>query len=877
MIADQHRRVKVLVEMASRRPPEERAAFLDSACRGDDALRAEVESLLACDTPTGGLVDPGEGWLADRLRELLGTGMGDPAGAADADEALVGRRIGRYQVARLLAAGGMGAVYEAEQESPRRTVALKIMRCALASRSAQRRFEYESQILASLRHPWIAQVYEAGVHREPGAPPLPWFAMELVPGATPITTYAREQGLDVRRRLELFAKVCEAVHHGAMKGIIHRDLKPSNILVDTGGEPKIIDFGVARATDSDLAATLCTEAGQLIGTLQYMSPEQVGGALHHESIRSIASIESITGGAPASPHDLDTRSDIYALGVVLYELLCGRPPYDVSACPVLDAARLIREAPPPRPATLDRSLRGDIETILLKALEKDRARRYQSALELGRDIRRFLAGEAILARPPSAAYQMRVFARRHKAAFGALAAVITVLAGAVVAVSILAVQLRAERDRAEAEATRALAAEADAEAIAEFQSGQLAGIDPAQMGQQIDADLEAMLRDSLARRGASPAEIETAAAELHRLLAELNPTDLALRTLEANYFDRTLAAIDDQFADRPLVQARLLQTVASMLRGLGLFDRAMAPITTAVEIRNHKLGETHVDTISSLIEIGFLLQRQDRHEEAEAYLRRAVAAARRGPGEAHRITVEAINAMGVLLHGTGKYAESEQLFREAMQVGRRVLDDNDKLAMTLIGNLGFALERQERDTEAEPLYRGTLARRQAKWGLDDGFTLWAVYRLGTVLRKQGRLEEAEQHLLEAVDGFARIRGNDYWRRQWALAELGMALDAAGRVEEAEKRWREAAASSRRSTPPAPGDTAVFLLGHARVLTALGRLSEAEENLLEARRMLQPPGVALPPGAKDLGAGDFDAALAMAFADLYEVWESRHRP
>ena len=263
------------------------------------------------------------------------------------------KRIGPYRIKSVIAAGGMGTVYEATQEHPRRTVAVKVMNQGITSRTALRRFEYEAQLLARLRHQGIAQIYEAGTHDD-GHGGVPFFAMEYIPNAKPITKYANEKKLGTRERLRLLIQVCDAVHHGHQKGIIHRDLKPSNILVDSQGQVKVIDFGVARSTDSDLAVTtLQTDVGQLIGTLQYMSPEQ----------------------CEADPHDIDTRSDVYALGVVCYELLCGRLPYDISRVAMHQATRVIREQQPTKLSTLKRTLRGDVETVALKALEKDRERR----------------------------------------------------------------------------------------------------------------------------------------------------------------------------------------------------------------------------------------------------------------------------------------------------------------------------------------------------------------------------------------------------------------------------------------------------------------------------------------------------------------------
>ncbi|MBL6997215.1 MAG: serine/threonine protein kinase [Phycisphaerales bacterium] len=347
------------------------------------------------------------------------------------------REIGQYKVRRVIGSGGMGTVYEAIQESPRRKVAIKVMRSGVTSRSAMRRFEYESQILGRLSHPCIAQVYEAGTHDD-GTGGVPYFAMEYIVGAKTLLEYAKQKDLNVSDRLILFEQVCDAVHHGHLKGIIHRDLKPDNILVDSSGNPKIIDFGVARATDSDMAVTtLQTNVGQLIGTVQYMSPEQ----------------------CEADPDLIDARSDVYSLGVILYELLTGQPPYNLSSIPIYEATRLIREQQPTKMTTISDGIGGDLETVVSKSMEKDRDRRYQSAYELGQDITRFLENEPIHARRASMVYQLKMFARRNR---GIVATVMTI-AVALVLATVVSVYSSIRASQAETKAIvdrdRAVAAE----------------------------------------------------------------------------------------------------------------------------------------------------------------------------------------------------------------------------------------------------------------------------------------------------------------------------------------------------------------------------------------------------------------------------------
>ena len=308
--------------------------------------------------------------------------------------------IGHYRVVCLLGEGGMGAVYEAEQDNPRRPVALKLIRPGLVSPSLLKRFAQEAQILGRLRHPGIAQIYEAGL-AEDGQP---FFALEFVRGL-PLDEYAGRERLGTAARLELLARVCDAVQHAHDHGVIHRDLKPGNILVDEAGQPKVLDFGVALADDDLRSSTDRTRTGQLVGTLTYMSPEQVA----------------------ADPSAVDARSDVYTLGLILFELLAGRLPYELEHLSLPEAALVIREREPARLGSADSTFRGDVETIAGKALEKDKARRYSSAGDLAADLRRYLRHEPIRARPPSALYQLSKFARRHQALVGAVLGVFAAL------------------------------------------------------------------------------------------------------------------------------------------------------------------------------------------------------------------------------------------------------------------------------------------------------------------------------------------------------------------------------------------------------------------------------------------------------------------
>jgi eukaryotic-like serine/threonine-protein kinase len=380
--------VEDLFQQAAELFPEQRAAFLDEHCDGNAGLRSAVEELLDFDAKAQSAPAFLQSPVAD-ARALLPLSTAVPAS------------FGRYRILRICGEGGMGVVYEAEQDNPRRTVALKVIGPGLVSVEHAKRFNHEAQILGRLQHPGIAQVYDAGIVEDG----RPFFAMEFIRG-TPLDEYARDRGLDAAACLDLMARVCHAVQHAHDRGVIHRDLKPGNILVDESGQPKVVDFGVAHVAAADLLRTMSrTQTGQLLGTLSYMSPEQIA----------------------ADPSGLDARSDVYALGVILFELLAQRLPYRLEQLPVHEVARVIQQQEPSRLGSINSHCRGDVEIIVAKALEKDKTRRYATAHDFASDIRRYLSGEAIVARPPSALYQLQKFAKRNKALVGGVLGVIAAL------------------------------------------------------------------------------------------------------------------------------------------------------------------------------------------------------------------------------------------------------------------------------------------------------------------------------------------------------------------------------------------------------------------------------------------------------------------
>ncbi len=800
--------------------PTEAVEVLTRECGDDAVLREEVESLLAYATAPG------------------------PAGVAEPQGP--GRRVGKFLLRRVIASGGMGTVYEALEEYPRRVVALKVMRAGIASPQALRRFEHEAQVLARLRHPGIAHIYEAGVHEEEGAA-VPYFAMELVPDGLPITAHAEQRGLSTRDRLELFARVCDAVHHGHQRGIIHRDLKPSNILVDPAGQPKVIDFGVARSTDSDLAVTtLQTDAGQIIGTLRYMSPEQCA----------------------ADPHDLDIRSDVYALGVVLYELLTGRPPYDLSRAPLHEAARLIREQPPARPSTIVRALRGDLETIALKALEKDRRRRYGSAAALAEDARRYLRSEPIMARPQSMAYQVRMFARRNRAVFnGAIALLIVLLLGAGTSTWGFVGQ-RAQRLSAEQRGR-------ELEQIAEFQAHLLSGIDAELMGARLREDLLSEARAVRERAGLEPARIDAVAAELERLLAGVNFTNVGVKSLDRNVLQRALRAIDEQFAGQPAVQARLLHTAAQTFEELGLYDEALPPQRRALQIRRQVLGDDDPATIESISNVGVVLHMQGLHEDAEPYYREALERRRRALGDDDPRTLSSTSLMGAFLYAQGRLAEADLVWRDTLDRQRRVLGDDHPDTLSSITNMGIVLLAQSdpeaaepyvrealdksrrilgddhpetlaainnvagllwkegRHADAEPYAREALERSRRVLGDDHPYTLQRIHNLGKVLQDQGKLADSEPILQEALDTSRRVLGDDHPVTLGSMHSFGMLRRAQGRLSDAEPYLRKAMEGSRRAFPEDHPERLTRTSTLAGLLRQLGRPDEAEPLYREA--------------------------------------------
>ena len=751
-------------------PPDVRARALRARC-DDERIRREVRSLLAAHD------DAGRFFSEPVERAARVDGDGDSHG--------LGSRIGAYELIELLGEGGFAQVYRARQHHPvRREVALKLIKLGMDTRQVLARFELERQALAMMDHPAIAAVYDAGV-TESGRP---YFVMELVRGRR-INHYCDEHRLGVRDRVRLFIDVCRAVQHAHAKGILHRDLKPSNVLVtevDGRAVPKVIDFGVAKATQERLTdATALTHERQFLGTPQYMSPEQ-----------------ALSGGA-----DVDTRGDVYSLGAVLYELLTGASPLDderSSARPTSQLEQLQRltgdhEVPRPSARDLDprrrRELRGELDWIISSCLEKDRARRYDSAAALADDLEAYLDNRPVRAAPPTLSYRARKFARRNTTAVIASTAVLAALVAGTAVSTAQAVRAR----RAERLAARRL-------------------VESESANKNLQAVNDFLTRDVIG--SADPA------VTLGR--------DLTVR--EA--LDNASRAIAGRFPASPVTEAAVRDSVAMAYLTLGKPDAALAHAEASLAQRRDALGAHHPDTVASMEHLARARGALGRYDDADDAFRRALDASRAVHGEDHRQTIATLNHFGELLSSAGRLADADQVSADAWARATRVLGPDDPTTLAAAHNRALVLHRLGRDAEAEPLLRDALERSRRVRGPDDPDTLVSLNVLALVLSDMGRRADAEPLHRESLASRRRVLGDDHPGTLTAQHNYAGVLHALGRPDDAERELKDLLARRRRAQGDEHPETLSAINAYAELLRSLNRPAEAaplHEQALSARR------------------------------------------
>jgi eukaryotic-like serine/threonine-protein kinase len=685
--------------------PDERQAFIETQCGGDEALRDEVLDLL-------------------QHQQSLGNFLDAPAAGLDAtlDRSVserTGTTIGPYKLLQQIGEGGMGVVFMAEQTEPiQRNVALKIIKPGMDTRQVIARFEAERQAVAMMDHPNIAKVLDAGT-TDSGRP---YFVMELVKGV-PITKYCDEKLLPLRARLELFVDVCQAVQHAHQKGIIHRDIKPNNVLVaeyDHQPTSKVIDFGVAKATAHRLTErTMFTELGQVLGTMEYMSPEQ----------------------SKLNQLDVDTRSDVYSLGVLLYELLAGSTPFEgkrLKEAAFDEMLRIIREEEPPKPSTrlssidtlpsiaanrhtepsrLTKDVRGELDWIVMKALEKDRNRRYETASGFAADIERHLQDEPVEASPPSAMYRFRKFVRRNKASLVTAALIaMALVSGTVISTS---QALRARKAEALAQARLVTESEARQRALTEMTKANA---------------ISDLLQDAL--RSADPDQAKGAEYTVRQLLDDLSQR------------------LGDRLNDQPHARAAVHATIGSAYRELRQMHDAEYHLRQALELRRRLLGPDHVDVASSLLD----------------------------------------HAFNAFENSNLEAAESEA--REALAIFRRANADKDQI-LDAFATLSFFVGQQEKDAEAQRIADQAFAFARGAGCAEHTKLAVILQNLVPSRIRAGDLAGAERLATEAVVMHRRVSGNEHPETAWALFHLAQVFEAQGELADAEATFREALALFRK--------------------------------------------------------------------------------
>jgi len=691
----------------------------------------------------------------DLLKQLLSVGLEEENGAKEATataslEQIMekpGGQVGRYKLLSVLGEGGMGIVYLAEQQHPiKRLVALKVIKPGMDSKRILARFEAERQVLALLDHSNIAHVYDAGT-TEAGRP---YFVMEYVKGLT-ITENCDRRKLTIEDRLNLFLQVCHAVQHAHQKGIIHRDIKPSNILVSTQDNqavPKIIDFGIAKALSQPLTEqTLATEENQLLGTPEYMRPEQ----------------------ADMAREDIDTRSDIYSLGVLLYVLLTGVLPFasDTLRTGGIDRIRqIIRESDPKTPstrlmslgeeakkvaerrctevATLAKCLRKELEWIPLKAMRKERTERYRSASEFSDDIENYIKGAPLIAGPLTAAYRFKKFLRRNKALVTGIAAVLAVLIAGVAVSTLFAI--RAERQ--------------------------------AKISQAVNEFLQ------------------------EDLIRSVDPhVTLGREVTVRSWLDAASENLEGRFENEPLVEASIRMTLGDTYRNLGDFEVAERHLKRVVQIRRNELGEEHPQTIYATFKLCGALWGAGRAAEVQPLCLKTVERSKRILGKEHRTTLLSMNILALIRKSQADYDEAEQLFRKILETSRKTFGQTDMITLLAVGNLAAALKGAGRYEEAEPLYLEAIEFRRQVLGEDHPYAIDSLRGLGLLRAEQGRYEEAEKLLTESLERRRRVQGHEHVQTIHNMVRLGWVYTEQQRYGEAEELLIEAFKLSHRVLGP----------------------------------------------------------------------------